>query len=125
LKNLVRFYGKLHVQLPLDNDHDGYVLEPLTVDLHCLLALVSPDHDPKQKPAKDLRLDLKAKRAGLPIEAVKRFIKGIIEGLGFLHEELGLLYAGKSSLFMFNQHSRDRDLMSCSFGYRRRSSSQV
>lgn len=68
------------------------------MDLHCLLALVSPDHDPKQKPAKDLGLDSEAERGGLPIEVVKRFAKGILNGLGFLHGELGLIYAGPSPL---------------------------
>jgi hypothetical protein len=107
LKNLVRFYGKIQI----DDVNEGYILEPLTVDLHCLLALISPtptpdsDSDPnsqfndkdkeKEIPGNGLRLKLKAKRAGLPIEVVKRFIKGILEGLGFLHEELGLLYAGE------------------------------
>ena len=100
MKNLVRFYGKLHIQLPLDKVHDGYILEPLTIDLHCLLSLVSPNHGSKQTPAKDLRLDLDAERGGLPIEVVKRFTKGILNGLGFLHEELGLIYAGPSPLLI-------------------------
>lgn len=122
LKNLVKFYGKIQI----DDVHDGYVLEPLTVDLHCLLALVSPNPDPdsdpnsnnkdKETPGNGLRLDLKAKRAGLPIETVKRFMKGILEGLGFLHEEVGLLYAGESGLFVCNQNLRDRILTSCLFG---------
>jgi hypothetical protein len=41
---------------------------------------------------------LDAERGGLPIEVVKRFTKGILNGLGFLHEELGLIYAGPSPL---------------------------
>jgi hypothetical protein len=124
LKNLVKFYGKIQI----DDVNEGYILEPLTVDLHCLLALVSPTPDSdcdKETPGNGLRLDLKAKRAGLPIEVVKRFIKGILEGLAFLHEDIKLLYAGESGLFVSDQNRRDRDLISCPFGSRRRSSIQV
>lgn len=84
----------------------GFVLEPLTISLEGLVELMTreqrvnldewvdyDDLDPTRSYELGRAMFLPGPR--LPLDFVRKTVKGILQGLSYLHDEMNLIYAGE------------------------------